>query len=318
MTGFLKGIFTLKLRLPVCLLAALSIAPTLLAADRVHQGFVNLGETSFMDGVAGPGKLFQVAGSSFTAERLKDSNNDSLPGDNHVDINGVLLQWVDLTEHKIGSAYYGWELLLPVADIDPDTDIPGFNEGERGMGDLIFSPFILQWTDNTLFGKPYFHRFNLILMAPTGDYDKDNQVSTGTNTWRFNPYYAGTVMLTSKWAVSFRLHYLWNEKNDDPNPLIANEDTQAGELFHMNWTTSYEVAPGLRLGLGGYYLNQLSSDRIDGHSQPDSKEKVYSIGPGLVWRREGGMLNINSYFEFGAENRPQGHKLVIRYAWLFH
>jgi hypothetical protein len=273
-----------------------------------------------MDGFAKPMQMFQISGAHFSADSFKDGNGNSLPGNNDIEINGTLFQYVDLTEHKIGNAYYGWEILLPVADIDPDTNFSPFspNKGESGLGDLIVSPFMLQWTDSTLFGKPYFHRLNAIFFLPTGDYDRNNDVNIGNNTWRFNPYYAGTLFLSPKWELSFRLHYMWSSENDDPNPTLLANDTQAGEVFHMNYAASYATSDHFRVGISGYYLNQMSRDRIDGRSVSNSGEKVYGLGPGFMWKRPGGILTVNSYVEFGAENRPEGYKLVARYAWLFH
>lgn len=191
------------------------------------------------------------------------------------------------------------------------------SRGESGLSDLIVSPFMLQWTDTVLFGRPWFQRLNLIFGLPTGSYDDENDVNPGTNAFRFNPYYAATVLLTPELSASTRVHYLWNGKNHDPSPRLNADDTQAGTAFHMNFALSYVIRPQLRLGVAGYYLKQLTDDRIDGERQSGSRERIFAIGPGLHYRTEGGFFNFNAYFESGAENRPQGHRLVARYAWLF-
>lgn len=288
--------------------------------DIIKLQTMNIGGTSFMDGYAKPMHMFQISTDHYRADSFNNGNGDSITGDNNIEANVILLQWVNLTEYKIGNAYYGWEVLLPIADVDPDTDIPFLNKGERGVGDLIISPFMLQWTDSTLFGKPYFHRLNMIFALPTGDYGRNNDVNIGTNTWRFNPYYAGTLLLSAKWEASFRLHYLWSSENDQPHSTIFSgiSDIQAGSAFHMNYSVSYETSPGFRIGLAGYYLDQLSRDRIDGQSQVDSGEKFHGIGPGFMWQRQDALLTVNSYIEFGAENHTEGYKLVVRYAWFFH
>ena len=44
---------------------------------------------------------------------------------------------------------------------------------------------------------------------------------------------------------------------------------------------------------------------------------VFGIGPGLKYRIDSWMMYLNSYKEFGAENRPEGYKLAFRVSKLF-
>jgi hypothetical protein len=74
---------------------------------------------------------------------------------------------------------------------------------------------------------------------------------------------------------------------------------------------------GLRLGINGYALRQLTDDKINGNSLADSKERAFGIGPGLVYGGDKWWIYLNSYFETGAENRPEGIKVVLRYSRAF-
>ena len=300
------------------MILVLTASPNCHGADPVKLPAVNLGSTAFLDGRAGPGSFLQVTGNWYRAEHFHNSDGDALPGSNKIDVGAFVLQYAYITRFKLLGGYYGAELLLPVVDIQPDTTLPGLPRyGEAGLSDLIVSPFMLQWTDSKLFGRPYFHRLNLIFGVPTGNHNAENDVNPGNNAFRFNPYYAATLLLTPKLSTSVRLHYLWNGKNTDPNPRLHADDIQPGTAFHMNYALSYEVWPKVRLGLAGYYLKQLTEDRIDGVKQPASKAGIFAIGPGLRYRTKGGFFNLNSYFESGATNRPQGYRILVRYAWLF-
>lgn len=73
----------------------------------------------------------------------------------------------------------------------------------------------------------------------------------------------------------------------------------------------------MRLGVNGYVLQQLTADKVDGHSQANSEERVFGIGPGLQMSSGGLSLYLNSYFETGAENRPEGIKAVFRLSKAF-
>ena len=92
---------------------------------------------------------------------------------------------------------------------------------------------------------------------------------------------------------------------------------QPGQAFHANYAASYEVVKGVRLGINGYALQQLTEDKVDGRSQANSEERVFGIGPGIKWSGNGLSLYLNSYFETGAENRPEGTKVVFRLSKVF-
>lgn len=299
-------------------ISSMAIIKTSYGADIVQLPSMNLGDVNFHDGVAGPGKIAMLLSDNYRGKSFNNANGDKLPGNNDLNVDVLLSQFAFISNTKILGGYYGAEVLLPLVHVNAQTSLAGLpNESETGVGDIIFSPFLLQWTDSTLFGKPYSHRLNFLFNAPTGSYDKNKAVNSGYNYWRFNPYYAGTLQLTPKIATSFRLHYLWSDKNDDPNPIIANKDTQAGTAFHMNFATGYALTPQLHLGVAGYYLKQLSDDKIDGVRQANSREQVFGIGPALQYFTKGGMFELNAYVESEAENRTEGNKIVARYRWLF-
>jgi hypothetical protein len=56
---------------------------------------------------------------------------------------------------------------------------------------------------------------------------------------------------------------------------------------------------------------------IDGVRLQNSPEQVGAIGPGAVWNLGRCLLYANAYHEFGAENRPEGNKIVLRAEWIF-
>jgi hypothetical protein len=85
------------------------------------------------------------------------------------------------------------------------------------------------------------HRVEAQLIIPTGRYSNDREINPSSGFFSFDPYWAGTIFFAPQWEASYRVHYLWNARNYNPDTIYDAHSTQAGEAFHMNWTGSYEV-----------------------------------------------------------------------------
>jgi hypothetical protein len=285
---------------------------------------VNLGFTSFLDGgpPAGPGFYFaQYLQYYHSEEFLDDDGEDLLP-----DIaNEQLDAWISLSQFLYQSdralvfgGKWGLDVIVPVVSLDLDLDVPiPLEDNGSGIGDILVGPY-LQW--DPVMGKngPIFmHRIELQVIFPTGKYDNDKALNPGSNVYSLNPYWAATLFLTPRWTASWRLHYLWNSENDDPNSVGA-DDSQAGQAIHLNFASGYEVlTKKLRLGLNGYYLKQITDSEVDGEDTPNSEEQVFAIGPGAVYHfSQDNHLFFNAYFETEARTRPEGYRLNLR--WVHH
>lgn len=277
---------------------------------------LNLGGTNFLDGVAGPGLLLEETVEYYHGKRFTDPKGKKIPGNNSVESWVLLTHIAYLTKWKILGGYYGAEVLLPIVRVDLDTDL-GIRDRQWGVGDLILSPFILQWVDHKIFNMPYFHRINFPFTLPTGRYDKDASVNIGNHLYSFNPYYAFTLFITPKLETSWRIHYLWNSKNRSPPSSFHADSIQPGQAFHLNYAWSYEIFDGLRAGIAGYYLKQITADEVNDHKRDHSKEKVFAIGPGLMFSKKGFFVYLNGFYEMGAENRPEGMKISLRLSKVF-
>jgi len=153
----------------------------------------------------------------------------------------------------------------------------------------------------------------MVVTAPTGDYHQDASINIGSNVWGLNPHYAFTWEMTDRLEVSGRLHYSWSSRNDDPATRLQARSVQPGEAFHGNFSVSYAVAEHWRAGMAGYQLKQVNADRVNGHRQSNSRERVSGVGPGVMYSANGQTFIANYYVEQGARNRSEGNQLSLRY-----
>lgn len=285
---------------------------------------VNLGLTSFLDGglPAGPGWYIQQYFQDYRADHLRDQDGKDLPlpdQDLHVQLAATQLSY--LSDLRLGNASLGLNAVLPVVtrmDVDDGLN-NAVLKAQSGVGDLLIGPFIQFDPIMGPDGPRFVHRIELQVNLPTGKYDADHAINPGANAWSFNPYWAATYWFTPKWTASIRAHYLYNGKNDDPNYTYGGaDDIQAGQAVHANLATEYAVTPQLRLGLNGYWLNQFTDTKIDGHEVSGRREKVWAVGPGAMYSfSKEDHLFFNAYFEQDVENRPEGTRLQVRYVHHF-
>lgn len=289
---------------------------------------INLGFTSFMDGAppSGPGLYYtQYVQYWSSDEFLDDQGNNIFPATAGEDLDAIisLSQFIyqSDTELMLG-AKWGLDVILPYVSLDLSYANPGpFPEDNgSGFGDLLIGPY-LQW--DPIMGEKgpkFMHRLEFQCIFPTGEYQWNKELNPGSNFFSFNPYWAATVFFTPRFTLSTRIHYLWNDENEDPNRGFAGANmTQAGQAVHLNFASSYELLPRqLRIGINGYYLKQTTDTEMDGNEIPNRREQVFAIGPGLLYSiNQDAHFFFNMFFEDSAENRPSGTRLNVRFVYHF-
>jgi hypothetical protein len=277
------------------------------AQEHIALPPVNLGGSSFMDAIGGPGLLVRQAVGVYEAQRFVGSKGADTPGSNSVFAFTSVTHVAYVAPFKVLGGYWGGEVLVPVVYASVATPVGSGSIG--GVGDITFSPVVWRAPDTTVLGRPFFQLAVLDVVAPTGEYKSSALVTAGSNVWSFNPFYAFTWLLTDRFETSWRLHYLWNSANTSLAPEYGATSIQPGQAVHFNGAASFEIVPWLRAGVAGYFLRQITDSRANGVAVPGSLEQVAAIGPGLLASARPIQLVLNGYAEFAAQNRSEGLRL---------
>jgi hypothetical protein len=285
------------------------------AQEHIALPPVNLGATSFMDGVGGPGLLLREGPGVFDAQRFTDVKGATVPGNNSLSAFSSITLAAYMPPFKVLGGNWGVEVLVPIVYAHVTT--PAGSGSATGVGDVTFSPLVWQAPTLLLFGRQFFQRLDLDVVAPTGQYDRSALVSAGSNLWSVNPYYSFTWLAIDRIETSWRLHYLWNSTNNAPGPAYEATSIQPGQAVHFNGAASYAVVPAFRVGVAGYFLRQFTDSQANGRAVAGSQEQVAAVGPGFLVIIGALQLGMNAYGEFAVENRPQGTRVtaVAMAAW---
>ncbi|MGA6992288.1 MAG: transporter [Candidatus Deferrimicrobiaceae bacterium] len=291
------------------------------------QPLLNFGLTNVLDGaVPGPGTYFFEYVQIYQSGEFKDQDGNDIPGSPR---NGFVLsmnQLAHISKTTVLGGNLGIDFLLPIGSLTAGGTFgpggPPVSANPGPIGDAIIGPFI-QWFPHKLLGRPFLHRFELDIFVPTGHYDKKYTINPGSNLWTIEPYYAFTWFLTPQLSTSWRIHYTYNTKNDDPwevlqGPPFNVTEIQPGQAFHFNYSLEYEVVKNLRVAAVGYYLKQLTDTEFNGNKVSGRKEQVFAIGPSIHWITKSGLVfALKTVFESAVENRPEGSRTTFRMIYKF-
>lgn len=321
----------------ICISIQLILPDTSLAAPAsvsLPSG-MNLGNTSFYDGFGGsPGDSAWQTYIGYTNNKsIKDSHGDNVPMFNNpkLKVSVLINQYSYLfnTEKTYLGGHPGIDLMVPMAHLDADFDdgppFPALSLDEESgvkLGDPTVSIF-LQYDPIMFKGNPVFaSRVNAGFTIPAGSYDKHQDMNAGNNFWSFNAYWAMTLFLSPKWSISLRPTYYYNFKNDSPAssaPLDDDiKDTQAGQSFSTNYNIAYRVNDVLSVGINGYYLKQLTDDKVNGKRFENSREQSFAFGPGAMLDYDRNKFYLTAQRESNVENRFKADSsFTLRWLHLF-
>ena len=160
------------------------------------------------------------------------------------------------------------------------------------------------------------HNYMVYGMAnlPVGAYDASRLVNLGLGHWAIDGG-GGYTYLNPKTGNEFTAvaGFTYNFRNPDT-------DYRNGIDFHVDYAASQWLSKQFFVGLVGYAYQQLTPDSGQLAILGDFKSRVFGIGPqvGYVFPAANGMqgfLGLKGYYEFEAENRPEGWNAWVTLAF---
>lgn len=241
----------------------------------------------------------------------KDRHGDKVNNAFSLDVLSIGVAYIRMTESQLFGAQYGFAVTQPFFQMDArlKVDTPfgplRFEKEVFRQADTQITPLILQWN----LSPNLFVNTQLMIQAPTGDYDKDRLISPGLNHWTVSPALNATWISNSGLEVSSSFQLDFNTRNHDT-------DYRNGTEYRHEFAVGQHVGPWT-VGLGGYYYQQLSDD--DGPNLDDgNRARVLAVGPAVSFFKPGlPPVWLHAYKEFGAENRTEGYTVALRFAHSF-
>ena len=282
-------------------LCALALASP---AAQATEGGVSLyphGAEGYMTAVVPPPGLYGlVYGTHYSADRLKgnDGKDLGIPGF-RVKAQAVVgrLAWVPGTKLLGGDLVA--QVVVPLVHLQ--VSAAGARQSKSGIGDLTAG-----------MGLGYHHSPNLHsvvaldVFLPTGSYAQADLANIGKNHWGLEPIYALSYVDPKGFNGDLKLSYTVNGRNRDTRYRSGNE-------FHADYAAGWGLGNGWTLGVGGYYLQQLTDDRQAGAVVAGNRGRAMSLGPNIKYDSgQGWFATVKWEKEFNARNRAQGQALWLK------
>jgi hypothetical protein len=291
----------------------------------------NYGSTSYYDGFGRvtPGFTLLQYGTYEDITAIKDAAGDDSPAfkDPHIQAFVSLTQVSYTTNwHPFGGDGVAFSVAVPLVDLNSSfasSSPVKLSNNNFAVGDTVFGP-IYQSRYYFEGHRPVFAwRFQLIILAPTGGFNRNKNINQGSEYWAINPYISATWVPLPKLEFSTRFNYQYNLQTNQipsppPIPGLVYKNGQAGDYIYDNFDASYKLTHKFELGFNGFFIDQLGLNKTNGISVGKSRESEVYIGPGIHYAyNPSNLININLYLPVEAANASVGPKFNVQYIHRF-
>ena len=253
-----------------------------------------MGAENYLSGVLPPpGWYAQVYSEHYAANDLKDNRGHSQAIDFRLRANVIAPRLVWVTQQTVQGGNLAFQAIVPLVDLT--VTVNGNRDHRTGLGDIIFGPAL---------GYHYNDKFHAVyaldIVAPTGQYDKDNQANIGRNYWAAEPVAAFSYIDPFGPNMDVKLMYDFNANNPATH-------YRSGQEAHADYDLGWGMGNGWVVGIGGYIYHQVTEDRQDGDRVADNKGRAFAIGPSIKYNSTSGwFVTAKWQQESDVRNRPEG------------
>ena len=292
------------------------------------QAYTN-GSEGFGVGNLPPPSLYYIHYTNYYhADDFKDNSGDNVDEGPAVTSFANIPRFLWVTPKKILGGDYATHIFIPIvySDVDFDGALEDSSDDKFGLGNIIFSPFIVGWH------RQDFHFLvNLVdIFFPTRtDYDNEDAVNLGNDFWTFEPIFAFTYQ-PGQFEVSAKFMYDISTKDDD-HIVTGDEASQLGRLdlagqertrkpgqeFHVDYLAGYHLDDKWTLAAVGYFYQQVTDDEISGDDVNNRRGRVLGLGPGIKYNFKDLSVIGKVYFETMAKNRNEGISAFFKLIYKF-
>ena len=259
------------------------------------------GADNFTAGAMPPaGTYGMLFGTHYSADRVNDANGNDLkiPGFK-VTANVVAPRFIWVTGTKVLGGDLSLHAIVPLVNLK--VSVPGASQSKTGIGDITTGP-----------GIGYHHSPNLHSLlgldfyVPTGGFDKSNLANIGRNTWAIEPLYILSYIDPVGFNGDIKAGYIVNRRNTDTNYT-------SGQEFHFDYALGWGLGNGFTAGVGGYYYQQATDDKLAGTTLVNRKGRTFAVGPSVKYDSgKGWFVTLKWQKETASQNRAQGNALWLK------
>jgi hypothetical protein len=216
-------------------------------------------------------------------------------------VNAVKL--VYLSDFTVLGANWGVDMIVPFAYKNLSGQLG--TGGEFNLGDIYACPLLLSW---------HFKQFDVSaaygIWAPSGNFDCSTPVKyltcPGDGYWS-HMFTLGAVWYPDEkktWALSLLNRYEVSTEQD-------MTQITPGNMYSLEWGLSKTVAPGVDVGVVGYWQQETTED--SGPKAATALSHVVGVGPevSVLWEKIGLVTSLRYVYEADAKDRPQGHTVTL-------
>jgi hypothetical protein len=247
-----------------------------------------------------PGVYGMVYGQHYHAGRLNDHNGDNLNVPNFsINANVIAPRLIWVTPQKVLGGDLALHTIVPLVDLEVEAG--SRRQRKTGLGDIMVGAAL---------GYHHSDKLHSIVALdtylPTGRYDKNDLANIGTNHWAVEPVYAVSYVQPKGVVADAKIGYIFNQRNSDT-------DYKSGDELHADYSAGWAFGNGWTAGVGGYALQQTTSDKQHGETLAHSKTRAFAIGPSVKYDSgKGWFASLKWQKEVVAQNRPEGNAVWLK------